>query len=74
MWYGQKTHERLEAQKQIGTYLIILQDGSQVEQWGYNKEDAKKRAIRNKRIMENRAEFYEMIKLKRLPFKINKRF
>ena len=58
---------RSEAQKQIGTYLIILQDGSQVEQWGYNEEDAKRRAIRNKRIMENRAEFYEMIKLKRLP-------
>ena len=58
---------RSEAQKQIGTYLIILQDGSQVEQWGYNEEDAKKRARRNKRIMENRAEFYEMYKLKQLP-------
>ena len=34
---------RSEAQKQIGTYLIILKDGSQFEQWGYNAKDAKQR-------------------------------
>jgi len=50
---------RSEAQKQIGTYLIILQDGSQVEQWGYNAKDAKERL--------GKKQVKETIQLKKLP-------
>lgn len=50
---------RSEAQKQIGTYLIILKDGSQFEQWGHNAKDAKQRL--------GKKEVKETIQLKRLP-------
>ena len=50
---------RSEAQKQIGTYLIILKDGSQFEQWGYNAKDAKQRL--------EKEQVKETIQLKKLP-------
>ena len=49
---------RSEAQKQIGTYLIILKDGSKFEQWGYNAKDAKERL--------GKKEVKETIQLKKL--------